>query len=116
MIRPGTALWALAVVLVGYLMFQVKYEVMHQEDELARIHRDIAASREQVRVLTAEWNFLSQPTRLDELAHRYLDLVPIGTPQLGSIDTIPLRNPRPETLASTASGAAPAPVTPRTVP
>jgi len=103
MIRPSTALWASAVIVVGYAMFQVKYEVMQQEDQLARINRQIADSREAVRVLNAEWSFLTQPTRLGELSKRYLNLVPIGTAQLGSIDAIPLRNgdqagtaPRPE--------------------
>ena len=92
MIRPSTALWAAAVICVGYTLFQVKYEVMQQEDELARITSKIAESREAVRVLNAEWSFLTQPARLEELAQRYLALVPIGTAQLGSIAAIPLRN------------------------
>ena len=92
MIRPSTALWASAVIVVGYAMFQVKYEVMQQEDQLARLNRQIAESREAIRVLNAEWSFLTQPTRLGELSKRYLNLVPIGNAQLGSIDAIPLRN------------------------
>ncbi|MGH7089637.1 MAG: cell division protein FtsL [Stellaceae bacterium] len=109
MIRPSTALWGAAVILVGYAMFQVKYEVMQQEDQLAHVRREVAQGREQIRVLKAEWSFLSQPTRLNELAHRYLDLVPIGTAQLGAIDTIPLRNPPPgaAAVATLTPGAAP---------
>jgi hypothetical protein len=107
MIRPSTILWACAVVAVGYAMFQMKYEVMQQEDRLARINREIASDREAVRVLNADWSFLSQPARLDELAKRYLDLVPIGTKQLGSIDAIPLRMPEPA-IASAAEAAPPA--------
>ena len=108
MIRPSTALWALCVMLVGYALFQVKYEVMAQEDELARLNRQIAESREAVRVLNAEWSFLTQPTRLAELARRYLTLVPIGTAQLGSIAAIPLRNADPQ-IAPPAPPAAAAP-------
>ena len=59
MIRPSTALWAAAVIGVGYILFQVKYEVQQQEDELARLDRQIADSREAVRVLDAEWSFLN---------------------------------------------------------
>ena len=106
MIRPASVLWAAAVVIVGYAMFQVKYEVMQQEDQLARLNRQIADSREAVRVLNAEWSFLTQPTRLAELAKRYLALTPIGTAQLGTIAAIPLRNPPAQ--------AAPAPPTPET--
>ena len=107
MIRPSTALWASAVIVVGYAMFQVKYEVMQQEDQLARINRQIADSREAVRVLNAEWSFLTQPTRLGELSKRYLNLVPIGTAQLGNIDAIPLRNG-----AQAGAGPQPDPVPP----
>ncbi len=106
MIRPSTILWASAVIVVGYAMFQVKYEVMQQEDRLARLDREISSDREAVRVLNAEWSFLTQPARLDALARRYLDLVPIGTKQLGSIDAIPLR--APEAAPASAALAAPA--------
>lgn len=113
MIRPSTALWAAAVIGVGYILFQVKYEVQQQEDELARLDRQIADSREAVRVLNAEWSFLTQPERLSDLARRYLTLVPIGTAQLGSIAAIPLRNAGPAGMppaaaAPPASSAAPA--------
>jgi hypothetical protein len=91
MIRPSTALWAAAVIVVGYAMFQVKYEVMQQEEQLARINQKISDNREAIRVLNAEWSFLTQPTRLGALSKRYLTLLPIGTAQLGSIDAIPLR-------------------------
>lgn len=107
MIRPSTALWAAAVVVVGYAMFQVKYEVMQQEGQLARINRQIADSREATRVLEAEWSFLTQPARLSALSKRYLTLVPIETQQLGSIAAIPLRQ-APEAAAP----AVPAPAAP----
>jgi hypothetical protein len=108
MIRPSTILWGCAVVVVGYAMFQMKYEVMQQEDRLARLDREIASDREAVRVLNAEWNYLSQPARLDELAKRYLDLVPIGPKQLGSIDAIPLRVPEGAAAISAEPTSAPA--------
>jgi cell division protein FtsL len=95
MIRPATAFWAAAVIGIGYVMFQMKYEVMHQEDQLARVNHQIAETREAIRVLKAEWSFLSRPSRLSALSQRYLHLVPIETAELGAIDTIPLRDPPP---------------------
>jgi len=103
-IRPSTWLFAAAVVVVGYVMFQVKYEVIQQEETLARLNREIAASREASRVLAAEWSYLTQPSRLADLAKRYLDLAPISTAQLGGLDSIPLRDP----AAAAASAPAPA--------
>ena len=99
MIRPATLFWAAAVIGVGYVMFQVKYEVMHQEAQLARVNRQIVEGQEAIRVLNAEWSFLTRPSRLNELSKRYLHLVPIEPAQLGSIAAIPLRDPPPAALA-----------------
>ncbi|HEX7970204.1 MAG TPA: hypothetical protein VF502_18415, partial [Stellaceae bacterium] len=102
MIRLGTILWALLVAASGYAMFQVKYEVVQLEDELARVNRQIVADAEAVRVLNAEWSFLNQPARLDRLAKRYLSLGPIATAQLGHIDSLPRRSPMPPAAVAVA--------------
>ena len=57
MIRPGTALWALCVVLVGYA--HVPDEVRGdaaRRTQLATLDKKIAENREAVRVLNAEWS------------------------------------------------------------
>lgn len=110
MIRPSTVLWSAAVIVVGYAMFQVKYEVMQQKRELAHINRQIADSREAIRVLRAEWSFLNQPARLGLLSKRYLNLVPIEAAQLGHISAIPLR--QTATAAVSVPAPAPAAITP----
>jgi cell division protein FtsL len=91
MIRLSTALWVVVVIAVGYGMFQVKYEVMQLEEQLARVNRSITEDREAIRVLNAEWSFLTQPSRLDQLAKRHLALGPIGTSRLGRLDALPER-------------------------
>jgi cell division protein FtsL len=112
MIRPGTVLWLLLVITVGYAMFQVKYEVMQQEDALARINREIADTRDQIRVLDAEWSYLSQPNRLKRLASRYLDLSPINAAQIVELSAIPERTTaQPAVAANAAPAAAPLPQT-----
>ncbi|HZS85244.1 MAG TPA: hypothetical protein VFA50_20385 [Stellaceae bacterium] len=106
MIRPSTALWLALVALLGFAMFKMKYEVMGIEDELARVNRAIVADQDQIHVLKAEWSFLSQPARLAELSRRFLDLAPVATKQLGTVESVPLRNEaNPAALA-----AAPAPL------
>jgi hypothetical protein len=99
MIRLATILWTLAVMIAGYAMFQVKYEVSRLEDRLAQLNHDVTAAREESRVLNAEWSLLSDPQRLDRLNKTFLHLSPVGTAQIGSIDHIPFR-----------PGAAPAPM------
>jgi hypothetical protein len=103
MIRLGTLLWALLVGVSGYAMFQVKHEVVQLEEELSRVTRAIAADREQIRVLDAEWTFLNQPARLADLAKRHLSLGPIGPAQVGRIDQLPRRPPLPPVATAAAA-------------
>jgi len=116
MIRPGTVIWLFLVAATGYAMFQVKYEVMQQEETLARTNKEIAETREQLRVLDAEWDYLSQPNRLQRLASRYLSLSPISAAQITSLDALPQRGDVPPALVSTrqvaAAPAIPARITP----
>ena len=108
MIRPSTALWSVAVVLVGYAMFQVKYEVMQQEQTLAGINKQITDDREQIRVLSAEWSYLTRPSRIEDLSARFLHLGNMSSAQILPLSAIPER-----TDASATPPASPTAPTPR---
>jgi hypothetical protein len=104
MMRISTLIWTLLVVLAGYAMFQVKYEVSQLDDRLGRVNRQIVADQERIHTLKAEWAVLTQPKRLQELtAHAALPLTPIGTKVLGALDKPPMRalvsNPEPAQIA-----------------
>lgn len=95
MIRLSTILWTLAVVIAGYAMFQVKFHVAKLDDGLAKLNRQIATTREETRVLDAEWTLLDDPQRLDRLNGVSLKLQPIAPAQIvqpAQLDQIPLRN------------------------
>jgi hypothetical protein len=91
-IRPGTVIWFCMVVAVGYAMFQVKYEVMQQEQTLAGINKQIADDREQVRVLDAEWSYLTSPSRIEQLAGRFLHLSAMSSAQIVDLAAVPERS------------------------
>jgi hypothetical protein len=107
MMRLSTLVWALLVGLSGYAMFQMKYEVAQLDDELAHLNRQIVTGRDQMRVLDAEWSFLNQPARLDQLAKRFLTLGPIGTDQIGHVSQLPRRSPSPPAAVAAAPPSAP---------
>lgn len=108
MIRPGTIVWLFLVIAVGYAMFQVKYEVMQQEETLARLSKEIADSREQIRVIDAEWSYLTRPDRLKRLATRYLNLAPIAAAQIAELSTVPERADAPPALVGKRNPVSPA--------
>jgi hypothetical protein len=103
LIRPSTVIWLCAVVAVGYAMFQVKYEVMQQEETLAKLNKQIAGGREQIRVLDAEWSYLTQPSRLEKLSDKYLGLTGINSSQIRSMAALPERPDAPTALVSNRS-------------
>jgi cell division protein FtsL len=104
MIRPVTALWIIAVCLSCYGMMKIKDEVYRLRVQLQTIERDTARSRDRIRTLNAEWSFLTQPTRLGDLAKRYLKLSPVTNAQLGRVETLPQRPSVPP--ATTLAGSA----------
>jgi hypothetical protein len=114
MFRLATWGWLAAVGLAGFGTFEMKYQVAQVDDELGRVNRQIDASRDQLRVLSAEWSYLTQPARLDQLRQRHLALVPVTRAQLGSLDQIPFRSG--ETAVSPMAAAPPSPAPPAAAP
>ena len=92
MFRLATWSWLAVVGLAGFATYEVKYQVAQVDDELGRVNRAIDADRDQLRVLSAEWSYLTQPARLDQLRQRHLTLLPVTRAQLGSLDQIPFRS------------------------
>ena len=111
-IRPGTIVWFCVVVAVGYAMFQVKYEVMQQEQTLAGINKQIADDRDQIRVLSAEWSYLTRPGRLEELNTRFFHLGNANATQILPLSAVPERADAGATLAATPATPAPSAAVP----
>ena len=116
MIRLGTLFWLVLVSATGFAMFGVKYQVQALEDELARTNRATAAEEHELRVLEAEWAYLTRPATLEAMNRQFLSLGPIATKQLhATAADIPLRpppppaEPPPAELPAIVAAAEPAP-------
>jgi hypothetical protein len=96
MIRLGAMFWLVLVSATGFAMFGVKYQVQALEDELARTNRATAAEEHELRVLDAEWAYLTRPETLEAMNRQFLSLGPLVTKQLHTtVSDIPLRPPPP---------------------
>ena len=94
MSRLGSLFWLILVMGSGFAMYMVKYGVQNVEGELAHVRRQTVAAQLEIRVLDAEWNYLTQPERLAALNQKFLQLGPIKPKQLETtIADIPLRPP-----------------------
>jgi len=108
MIRPATVFWISLAGAVGFGLYHLKHEVQALEDQLFRVNRAILAEEEAIHVLHAEWSYVNQPSRLQSLAARHLDLQPTKPTQIGKIATLPARGDSPVPAAAEPP-AAPAP-------
>ena len=67
--------FALGAVLVsGFMLFNVSQQVQESERQLKRVEREIDREKEMIRVLNAEWAYLNRPDRLEHLAQQYLGM------------------------------------------
>ena len=85
----GAATGAAAV--LSLAVYAMKYEVERLEERNAALARDIARQEETLRILAAEWSYLNGPARLQDLAARHLDLVPVAASRIGALEGIPFR-------------------------
>jgi len=90
MIRPTSLILMVLAAAAGGALFQVAFEVSELDDELALLNRDIRADRNAIHVLRAEWSFLNQPERLEELTRRHLDLLPVTGAQIAGTGAVPV--------------------------
>ena len=74
MIRRSTLIAASLAILAGTALYLVKHETKNLGDRLIGLNRSILENQEAVHVLKAEWSYLNQPARLEELGRRLLHL------------------------------------------
>lgn len=96
--RRSTLVVVLMTSVVGFGLFQLKYEVMKLESEHKKIHRSIKSSKEAISVLNAEWSHLVSPERLQLLAEKHLTIEPVSGKQLISLRQMNEDSYREETI------------------
>ncbi len=65
-------LWICIMIPVSALLYSTSAAVREKENELTSLSTQIAAEKDSLRVLHAEWAYLNQPQRLAARAQRYL--------------------------------------------
>ena len=98
MMRIGTLMWLGLAFAASGMLFHFSSQVRDLNGELGMVNSQIQAEQEAIRVLRAEWTFLSRPDRLRELARELTPLGPAQTHQIiADIEAIPMPLPAPGT-------------------
>jgi hypothetical protein len=91
--RRVTLIAAIVMSVSSFALYQTELGVRRQEKQLAGLDRRIDEHQRAIRVLQAEWAYLSQPRRLQDLAFRYLHLAPVSGAQIARVEDLPVRDP-----------------------
>lgn len=94
MIKRSTLFFACIAIGCSIALFQVKYQVVHLENEYKQTQSRIKENLESIHILKAEWTHLNDPKRLQMLAEKHLNIAPIKASQF-----IPLRALAPSSSA-----------------
>ena len=70
-------------------LFQLKHQVVILEKKLYQNQLMITKEKEALKVLKAEWSYLSNPNRIESLAESFLNLEIVNIKQIGDIEKIP---------------------------
>jgi hypothetical protein len=75
-------------------VFQVKYRSEAVAERVAGLQRAVDEEREAISLLNAEWSYLIQPLRVQDLIERHqgrFKLVPVSPEQIGTFADLPMR-------------------------
>ncbi|QNT69760.1 cell division protein FtsL [Defluviicoccus vanus] len=105
-VRQTTILCLLLAVGLAVVLLALKHQVQQLSDELNALNRQYVEEQQTIRVLKAEFAYLSQPDRLRGLATQ-LGLVPVEPRQLATFATLDAvlaaLPPEPKAAKQTAS-------------
>ncbi|MCX5515933.1 hypothetical protein C3941_05140 [Kaistia algarum] len=100
--RGVSVMWVGLMVMGAVVTYAMKDSAGRAADRVHKLRADIAAEKDTINVLKAEWSVLDQPARLQDLVARYgnyLKLQPLDVRQLASIADVPDKPPVPLTSA-----------------
>lgn len=105
MIRPFTFVALLLAGTSGLYLYQTKHRAEVLDGQITHTLRQVAAVRERIGLLRAEWALLNEPDRLGQLAGQHLDLQPLQPSSFVTAADLASRIPVPPAPETPAPGA-----------
>ena len=76
------AVLVLAVLVSGFILYSLEHQTRGLERQVAALQKKIVDSREDMKLLDAEWSSLARPDRVKDLASKYLNLQTMQASQI----------------------------------
>lgn len=101
--KAFTAMAAVCALLAGAAVMQLKLAVQEQAEQVEGLAQQIHNDRESIRILEAEWAYLTSPEALQDQSIEFLALMPPAPKQIiGNLEEIPFRRSDKEVDSSTS--------------
>jgi hypothetical protein len=103
-VRVANSILLIAMVVGAIVTYDMKYKAEVAAEGIDKLNASIAAEKDRIRSLNAEWSFLTQPSRLQAVVTEHADYFALKafTPdQLAAIGEIPFKT------ATAAPGSTP---------
>lgn len=89
--RSITLITLFVLIVVSYGLYNLKYEVEDLQDHANGLRAQMEEDRRAIKVLEAEWAYLSRPDRLQKLSQKFLVLQPTVARQVGGVADLRLK-------------------------
>ncbi len=89
--RSITLVTLAVLVVVSYGLYNLKYEVEDLQEHANGLKAQMEEDRRAIKVLEAEWAYLSRPDRLQRLSSKFLELQPTVAKQVGDMADLRLK-------------------------
>lgn len=80
-----------ALIAAAVAVYEVKYQSTYDAQRVAKLRAEIRAEQENIAALQAQWNRLTAPARIQDLAGRHLGMKPLAVTQFGEFASLPER-------------------------
>ena len=82
MLRAFNIALVVVVLALAFVLYSLEHRMRAGERAVSRLTGEIREERETIRLLDAEWSFLTRPARLERLAREHAGMVPLTPPQV----------------------------------
>lgn len=90
----------LALVGSALYAYRTKYDTLYLAEQMRKMRNQIAAEKDGIAVLKAEWQYLNKPDRVQILADKFTDLQPFTIRQVVRWSDIPARQRDVDSIGS----------------
>jgi cell division protein FtsL len=93
MLRAFNVVLVVVVLALAFVLYSLEHRMRAGERALAKLDHEITQERELIRLLEAEWSYLTRPARIERLAREHLAMGPLVPAQVVPEAEIPRRIP-----------------------